>query len=161
MRFLTFWIWCHTAISVFFPLEWDLEDKRSKVFIGTVIRQRAGTQFMAGQATVHSSPWCKVPKSLKYTTEGGNGSWVKSNPELSSGEVKVPTTAPPRWPKKSWSAKAVAVDRCAAVVQNVWTGLGFSPTNSKQLAFHLKAGFRHFCNINPKINLKGLPRTEN
>lgn len=85
--------------KVFFPLEWDLEDKTSKVFIGTVIRQRAGTQFTAGQATIHSSAWCKVPKSLKYT-EGGNGSWVKSNPELSSGEVKVPTTAPPRWPKK-------------------------------------------------------------
>lgn len=57
------------------------------------------SQVTAGQATVHSSPWCKVPKNLKYTTEGGNGSRVKSNPELSSGEAKVPTTAPPRWPK--------------------------------------------------------------
>lgn len=32
------------------------------------------TEFMAGDATVHSSPWCKVPKSLKYMSEGGNGS---------------------------------------------------------------------------------------
>lgn len=40
------------------------------------------TEFMAGHATDHSSPWCKVPKSPKYMSEGGSGSCVKSNPEL-------------------------------------------------------------------------------
>lgn len=65
------------------------------MFIETVIRQRAGAHS-SRQGTLLFIPslWCKVPKSLEYMTEGGNGSRVKSNPELFSREVKVPTTAP-------------------------------------------------------------------
>lgn len=107
---------------------------------------------MEGHAAVHSRSLVQSSKEPRVHDWGRNGSRVKSNPELFSREVKMPTTAPLRWPKY------VQVQRqlpCVSVLlyETFKQVIAFPP-----LTANMKAGFRPFYNINSWIILKGLMR---